>query len=112
MTTYAAPASAPTRYRPRHAAPEPEPEPEPIDPPAPATAPPPLLPKGRVHVDVNNNHCKLFAICQQEAPDVFELGPDGRLRYRAHPRAEHTERVVQAARCCPMQAITLTHRSA
>jgi ferredoxin len=62
-----------------------------------------------VRVDVNNNHCKLFAICQQEAPDVFDLGPDGRLRYRAHPGTEHTERVVQAARCCPMQAITLAH---
>lgn len=98
MTTYAPPTSVSRRRGPRHAAPAPEPA-------GPATP----APSGRVRVDVNNNHCKLFAICQQEAPDVFDLGPDGRLRYRAHPGTEHTERVVQAARCCPMQAITLAH---
>ena len=56
----------------------------------------------------DNDHCELYAICQQEAPEVFDLGIDGRLRYDARPGAEHTLEVRQAARCCPMQAITLT----
>ncbi|MFF4211549.1 ferredoxin [Streptomyces sp. NPDC001796] len=63
-----------------------------------------------VKVSVDNNHCELYAICQQEAPEVFELGADGRLRYDAVPDASQTPAVRQAARCCPMQAITLTTR--
>lgn len=61
----------------------------------------------RVGVDVDNTQCHLFGICQQEAPTVFDLGPDGRLRYQAHPPAGDVAAVRQAARCCPMQAITL-----
>jgi ferredoxin len=61
-----------------------------------------------VKVSVDNNHCGLYGICQQEAPEVFELGVDGRLRYEAAPSTDHTPAVRQAARCCPMQAITLT----
>ncbi|MFB7445813.1 ferredoxin [Streptomyces mirabilis] len=61
-----------------------------------------------VRVSVDNNHCELYGICHQEAPEVFDLGPDGRLRYDAAPDASHTPAVRQAARCCPMQAITLT----
>ena len=64
-----------------------------------------------VGVSVDNGHCELYAICQQEAPEVFELGPDGRLRYDARPAAQHTQEVRQAARCCPMQAITLTEEA-
>lgn len=60
-----------------------------------------------VRVSVNNRHCELFGICQMEAPDVFELGVDGRLRYSPKPDANQTTAVEQAARCCPMQAITL-----
>ncbi|MDT0464480.1 MULTISPECIES: ferredoxin [Streptomyces] len=63
-----------------------------------------------VKVSVDNNHCELYGICQQEAPQVFDLGPDGRLRYDTAPDASHTPAVRQAARCCPMQAITLTTR--
>ena len=61
-----------------------------------------------VRVSVDSNHCELYAICQQEAPRVFELGADGRLRYDAAPDAAQAPLVRQAARCCPMQAITLT----
>ncbi|MGW2706773.1 ferredoxin [Streptomyces sp. NPDC001340] len=63
-----------------------------------------------VKVSVDNNQCELYAICQQEAPQVFDLGPDGRLRHDATPAASETPAVRQAARCCPMQAITLTTR--
>ena len=71
----------------------------------------PTSERAPVSVSVDNNHCKLFALCQQEAPDVFELGVDGRLRYSPHPEPAHTGQVLQAARCCPKQAITISRRN-
>jgi ferredoxin len=71
------------------------------------TVPAEAPPAPAVKVSVDNNHCELYAICQQEAPEVFELGADGRLRYDAVPDASQTPAVRQAARCCPMQAIAL-----
>jgi ferredoxin len=73
-----------------------------------ATAPLPATTIPAVKVGVDNNRCGLYGICQQEAPEVFELGVDGRLRYDAAPSTDHIPAVRQAARCCPMQAITLT----
>lgn len=67
-------------------------------------------PPVRLRVQVDNNLCDRYAICQQEAPEVFELGADGRLRYEHKPSVAESEAVAQAARCCPMQAITLTVR--
>lgn len=61
----------------------------------------------RVTVSVDNNHCHLYAICVQEAPEVFELSVDGRLRYQAKPAMELYEKVWNAARLCPMQAISI-----
>jgi ferredoxin len=61
----------------------------------------------RVSVSVDNNHCHRYAICQQEAPGVFELTHDGRLSYSAIPDPRRLEAVRQAARLCPMQAITI-----
>ena len=58
-------------------------------------------------VSVNNTHCHLFGICEQEAPEVFQLRADGRLAYQTKPGPEQLEDVRQAARLCPMQAITL-----
>ena len=63
-----------------------------------------------IRVDLNHNHCHRFAICEQEAPEVFRLSADGRLHYRARPDREHREAVRQAARVCPMQAITIEER--
>ncbi|TFC15192.1 ferredoxin [Cryobacterium algoritolerans] len=60
-----------------------------------------------VSVSVDNRHCHLYGICEQEAPEVFALGVDGRLRYSTHPAAPEAEATRQAARLCPMQAITL-----
>ena len=63
---------------------------------------------GPLLVSVDNRLCHLYGICEQEAPDVFELGVDGRLRYSARPNPDDTDATQQAARLCPMQAITLT----
>lgn len=64
----------------------------------------------RVRVAVHNGHCHKYAICQQEAPDVFTLRSPERLSYDAAPPAEQTARVRQAARLCPTQAITVDPR--
>ncbi|MER6737632.1 ferredoxin [Streptomyces puniciscabiei] len=74
------------------------------------TQAPPAAGAPAVRISVDNNHCELYGICQQEAPQVFDLGPDGRLRYETSPDASQTPAVRQAARCCPMQAITLANR--
>ncbi len=71
--------------------------------------PDPSLPP-RSAVSVDGSHCQLYGICEQEAPGVFELGVDGRLRYDPRPAAQQTAAVRQAARCCPMQAITVADR--
>lgn len=73
---------------------------------------PKTSPPDRVKVSVDNGHCQLFGLCQQEAPEVFDLGPDGRLRYTASPAASATAQVLQAARICPMAAITINRRRA
>lgn len=65
---------------------------------------------GRVRVAVHNGHCHKYAICQQEAPEVFTLRSPTRLTYDAAPPAERTLAVRQAARLCPMQAITVDPR--
>jgi ferredoxin len=62
----------------------------------------------RISVSVNNNHCHRYAICQQEAPNVFQLTNDGRLSYNPSPDPSEQQAVRQAARVCPMQAIVVT----
>lgn len=61
----------------------------------------------RLLVAVHNGHCHKYGICQQEAPEVFALRSDDRLRYDSAPRPELAEQVRSAARLCPMQAITV-----
>ena len=65
----------------------------------------------RIRVDINRNHCHGYAICEQEAPEVFRLTADGRLEYQANPDAHHQQAVLQAARVCPMQAIRIGRRA-
>jgi len=63
-------------------------------------------PGRRVVVDADR--CELYGICEAEAPNVFALGPDGRLIYRRNNLgAEDVAPAASAARCCPMQAIAL-----
>jgi ferredoxin len=64
----------------------------------------------RIRIDVNRNHCHRYAICEQEAPDVFRMRTDGRLEYQASPEPGQRDAVRQAARLCPMQAITIEER--
>lgn len=64
----------------------------------------------RIKVSVDRNHCHLYGICEQEAPEVFTLTSDGRLEYKGKPHPRQMEAVRQAARLCPMQAITIEER--
>jgi ferredoxin/DMSO/TMAO reductase YedYZ heme-binding membrane subunit len=64
-----------------------------------------------IRVDVDHAHCGRFAVCQQEAPEVFQLSRDGRLRFERRPEARHRDAVRQAARMCPMQAISIDERA-
>lgn len=66
---------------------------------------------GRQLLSVDNTHCHLYGICEQEAPEVFALGEDGRLRYTTRPGPTHALAVRQAARLCPMQAIDLQEKT-
>lgn len=58
-------------------------------------------------ISVDNGHCHLYGICEQEAPEVFALLENGRLRYTNRPGPEVADKVRQAVRLCPMQAIDL-----
>ncbi|MEO8692419.1 MAG: ferredoxin [Acidimicrobiales bacterium] len=64
----------------------------------------------RIRIDVDRNHCHRYAICEQEAPDVFQMRADGRLEYRSSPDPQQRDAVRQAARVCPMQAISVEER--
>ena len=82
----------------------------PITPPADQPAGSPAHPDAALRVSVHNGHCHHYGICQQEAPEVFQLRSDTRLTYDAAPPAAQSVRVRQAARLCPMQAIALETR--
>ncbi|MBL7489945.1 ferredoxin [Frankia sp. AgB1.9] len=71
-----------------------------------AASQPPAPPR-RTALSVDANHCALYGLCEQEAPDVFTLGVDGRLRYPPAVDAERVAAARQAARLCPMRAISL-----
>ncbi|GAA5164377.1 MULTISPECIES: ferredoxin [Amycolatopsis] len=58
-------------------------------------------------ISVDNDRCEVFGICVWEAPGLFQLDRDGRLRYRRQLQEEDFEQAAAAARCCPMQAIVL-----
>jgi ferredoxin len=59
-------------------------------------------------ISVNNARCHLYGICQAEAPALFELTEDERLRYVSHVGPAHADQAKAAARGCPMRAIHLS----
>ena len=62
---------------------------------------------GGPRISVDNDRCELFGLCEAEAPDVFELSTDGKLRFRRTLGEDTMEQAINAARNCPMQAIVL-----
>ncbi|MFD2467898.1 4Fe-4S domain-containing protein [Amycolatopsis silviterrae] len=61
-------------------------------------------------VSVDSRRCHQYGVCQREAAAVFQITTGGQLRYTVHPESVHNEEVRTAARCCPMQAITVETR--
>jgi ferredoxin len=58
----------------------------------------------RVIIDLNR--CESNALCMDACPEVFEVRGDDRLHLLNESPAEHLrERVEQAVRACPKQAI-------
>ncbi|WP_236788315.1 ferredoxin [Amycolatopsis sp. GM8] len=58
-------------------------------------------------IAVDNDRCEVYGICVWEAPQLFQLDRDGRLRYRRQLEEADFPQAAAAARCCPMQAIVL-----
>lgn len=53
--------------------------------------------------------CQGYAQCCFLAPDVFEFSGQEALMYTPEPDDGQRERVLRAARACPVQAILVDH---
>jgi ferredoxin len=61
-----------------------------------------------MRVVVNFDRCESNALCVDACPEVFEIRDDDRLYViDEHPPEELRQKVEQAARACPTQAITI-----
>jgi len=59
-------------------------------------------------VVVDMNTCESNAVCMGLAPSVFEVQGDGKLHViNANPPQELRDKVEEACRSCPTQAISL-----
>ncbi|MFC4855328.1 ferredoxin [Actinophytocola glycyrrhizae] len=64
----------------------------------------------RYRVSVDNDRCRRFGICADEAAQLFRLTPSGGLRYQSAVPAEALAAVQAAVRSCPTLAISLEER--
>lgn len=61
-----------------------------------------------MHVVVDMTLCEANAVCMGVAPEVFELADDDELKVlQEHPDESLRERVLEAVRQCPRQAISV-----
>ncbi|MEV0242785.1 ferredoxin [Streptomyces sp. NPDC050674] len=63
----------------------------------------------RWHIEVDRSLCVGSAQCLHHAPDGFRLDTTRRSRPLT-PDVDANERVLEAAECCPTEAITITLR--
>jgi sulfoxide reductase heme-binding subunit YedZ len=77
-----------------------------IDTPVPSGPSQPSVPLLTMSVD--NTRCRLWRICQVQAPALFESATHDRLRYLAKVPPDDEEQARSAARCCPARAIHLS----
>jgi sulfoxide reductase heme-binding subunit YedZ len=61
----------------------------------------------QAEVNVDPGKCARFGFCEQEAPTIFELRPDGRLGYKSTVPPEEIEAVSRAIKVCPARAIRM-----
>jgi ferredoxin len=55
-------------------------------------------------LSVDSEHCGGTGLCVGRAPELFQLGPDRRA-HAVHTQVASDDAVVDAAECCPMEAI-------
>lgn len=60
------------------------------------------MPRYRIQID--RSLCSGFGSCVDAAPEAIDIGPDGVATARD---GDHDDRVLEAARGCPMGAITV-----
>ncbi len=59
-------------------------------------------------VEVNRDRCETNALCVEQAPEIFEIGDDDEMHVvDDNPGEELRERLANAVRLCPKQAITV-----
>ncbi len=61
-----------------------------------------------VKITVDMDLCQNYGQCCYEAPDVFELDDEGKLKFVKEVDDARRSDVEAAADVCPMQAITIT----
>ncbi|MFB4316812.1 ferredoxin [Actinomadura sp. 21ATH] len=61
-----------------------------------------------MRIEVDLDLCQGHAMCELEAPDVFEVPGKGKVRVlEEEPSEDHRDEVAAAVRYCPTQAIKL-----
>jgi ferredoxin len=66
--------------------------------------------KSPYRVSVNNDRCRRFGICADEAAQLFKLTARGGLNYQRTVPTEALEAAQAAVRSCPTLAISLEER--
>ncbi|MBB4909674.1 ferredoxin [Actinophytocola algeriensis] len=66
--------------------------------------------KHSYRVSVDNDRCRRFGICADEAAQLFRLTPRGGLNYQRAVPADALEAAQAAVRSCPTLAISLEER--
>lgn len=66
--------------------------------------------KSRFKVSVDNDRCRRFGICADEAAQLFRLTPSGGLRYLRSVPVDALPSAQAAVRSCPTLAISLEER--
>lgn len=62
-----------------------------------------------MHVEVDFDRCKSNAVCMGVLPEVFEVRDDGYLYIlNENPGEELRDRLEEAVRSCPTDAISIT----
>jgi ferredoxin len=61
-----------------------------------------------VRIDVNEPRCEGYGFCQEKAPELLALDPDGFVTVLAdHVGESQADAARRAVRCCPVAALTL-----
>lgn len=66
--------------------------------------------KSRYRISVDNDRCRRFGICADEAASLFRLTANGGMRYRRSVPVDAIASAEAAVRSCPTLAIALEER--